>query len=184
MAAERHYLSFEDGLVSIGGTELPGVLTQLTVGCEVKFDEAKTDGQSGKKKTPMGYEDATINIDLELLTDDDDAQDANTCYDKLTVINKLFKDVGPKAAPKILTVTNRHVRARGINQVVFSGLASRETNQDDVIIVALTFVEHIPPVTTAEKRVITGEMKKEQAEAHAAPAATVNEKVIKIDTNE
>jgi hypothetical protein len=50
-------------------------------------------------------------------------------------------------------VDNAHAVARGISQVVFSGLESRETDEDDVMLVTLFFVEHVPPVQTAEKRV-------------------------------
>lgn len=162
------YLSFEDGIVTAGGKELPGLLVQLTVAGEVKFDESKTDGQSGKKKTPLGFEDAVINLDLELLTDDEEVQNGTSCYEKLAAIDQLFKGVGAKAAPKILTVTNRHLRARRINQVVFSGLASRETNQDDVILAALTFTEHLPPVTTAEKRVVGAALDEQKKKAEEA----------------
>ena len=176
------YLTFDDGIVSLGGAELPGLLASLTVSGEVRFDEAKTDGQSGKKKTPMGYEDATVNIDLELLTDD-----SGTCYDKLTTISRQFKDVNPRAAPKIVGVVNRHLRARNINQVVFSGLSSRETNRDDTIMASLTFTEHIPPITVAENRVVGKTLAEQQAAAKgttpAAPSAKPNEKVLVIDTN-
>ena len=166
MADEIQYLTWEDGIVAIGGVELPGELTQLTVAGQVKFDKAKSDGQSGEKKTPMGYEDAAINIDMELLTDEN-----GTCYDKLTVIDKLYKAVGPKAAPKIVSVVNRHMRARQVEQVVFSGLTSREDNQSDMILVALTFTEHLPPVTTAEKRVVGKAANDQQKKAEDAKNA-------------
>lgn len=180
------YLTFDDGVVTIDGTELPGLLVQLTVAGQVQFDEAKTDGQSGKKKTPMGFEDATVNIDLELLTDDPDEENGTDCYEKLEAIDKLYKTVGEKAAPKILSVTNRHLRARRVNQVVFSGLSSRETNQDDIILAALTFVEHTPPVTTSEKRVVDAtlkEQKKAAGEKGGAPASNPDEAKLEIDVN-
>ena len=176
-------ITFEDGVVTIDGKELPGLLMGLYVSGEVKFDEAKTDGQSGTKKTPMGFEDATINIDLHLLTDDE----GTDCYDKLTTINGFFKDVGPKAAPKIYSVVNRHLRARGVNQVVFSGLSSRETNRDDTIIAALTFTEHNPPIIKTEQRVVGQNLQEQSKKATtataAAPAAKPDEAVLVIETN-
>lgn len=178
------YITFEDGIVTIDDKELPGLLVDMTVGAQVKFDTAKTDGQSGTKKTPMGYDDATIRLVIDLVTDDPGGSD---CYQKLETINAMFKDVGPKAAPKILTVVNRHMRARKINQVVFSGLVSRETNRDDVIRATLNFEEHNPPIIKTEQRVVgqTLEEQKNKAEEekkNSAPPANPS-KVIKVEVN-
>ena len=49
-------LSFEDGIVRIGGEELPGLLSDLRVSGKVRFDEQSVDKASGKKKTPQGWE--------------------------------------------------------------------------------------------------------------------------------
>ena len=163
---DKKTICFEDGFITLGDVELPGLIVSISISGDVKFDEAKTDGQSGKKKTPMGYEDSVINVDLDLLTDDN-----SDCYEKLTELNKIFKGVGPKAAPKILTVVNRHMRARGIDQVVFSGLSSKEDNQSDWIMAALTFSEHLPPITISENRVVGKELKAQQTAADKAKQA-------------
>lgn len=55
---------FEDGIISLGGEEVPGILRSLSVNGQVRFDEQKVDGASGKKKTPVGYEDCDISISL------------------------------------------------------------------------------------------------------------------------
>ena len=102
-------LSFEDGIVRIGGEELPGLLSDLRGSGKVRFDEQSVDKASGKKKTPQGWEDADISLTLTLLTDE-----SGTCYDKLAVLEGFFKKTDGKANPSIFTVANSHVLARGV----------------------------------------------------------------------
>lgn len=137
---------FEDGLIKLGDTELPGILTELRVDGEVRFDKQKKDGASGKKKTPKGFEDSDVMVSMLLLTDSE-----SQCYEKLEHISGLFRRIDQKANPQIYTVTNRHLLARGVRQVVFSKLQSAENNSDDEIRVTMGFVEHNPPVTKIEK---------------------------------
>lgn len=157
------YLTFEDGILKLGEEAIPGVLVSSNITCDVKIDEAESDQLSGKKKTPMGWEDAEIDFDYALLSDDD-----GDCYDKLARVNALFKGYGTTASPKILTPLNRHIQARGIDRVVFKTLASKESNRDDVIIVSLHFVEHVPPIIKAETRVIKAD--KAATKTGSAPA--------------
>jgi hypothetical protein len=142
------YLTFADGEVRLGEDLLPGILVSQTIRGAVRFDEAQADGVSGTLKTPLGWTDAAITLNLDLVSDDE-----SDCYDKLTAINRIFKGFDNGANPKIYTVTGRHLRARGIDQVVFSGLDSDEDDQTDVINVSLAFVEHIPPIVDQEEQV-------------------------------
>lgn len=141
-------LTFADGEVRLGNTLLPGVLFSQAIRNSVRFDRSERDGLSGKSKVPLGWDDAEITLQLELLTDKD-----GDCYEKLTVLNKIFRDVDKGANPKIYTVTNRHARARGISRVVFSGLDSDEDDREDTILATMTFTEHVPPVVKREKQV-------------------------------
>lgn len=149
-------LSFEDGEVRLAGELLPGVLKYLSVRDQVRFDEAEQDGMSGKTKTPLGWEDAAVVVIVELLTDS-----SSTCYDKLAVLDAKFRGHDSKGNPLVLDVVNAHLRARGVDQVVFSGLDSSESDQDDVILVNLSFTEHRPAIVAVEER----------AEAGSAPAS-------------
>lgn len=142
------YLTFADGELRLGGDLLPGILTGRTVRGMVRFDEAETDGLSGTTKTPLGWEDADIMVMLDLLSDDQ-----SDCYTKLTSINAVFKGTDNGSNPKVFTVTDRHLRARGVDQVVFKGLDSTEDDQEDTISVVLSFVEHVPVVVRQEKQV-------------------------------
>lgn len=130
-------LTFEDGIVRIDGEELPGILSDLRVSGQVRFDEQSVDKASGKKKTPQGWEDADISLSLYLLTDE-----AGTCYDKLAVLEGFFKKTDGKANPSIFTVANSHLLARGIRRVVFSRLDSAENTRTDEIRASLSFMEH------------------------------------------
>lgn len=141
------YLTFEDGVVRVAGQTLPGILKSRKIKGELRFDESQKDGQSGKKRVPLGWEDCEVVIVLELLTDD-----TSDCYAKLAEINGIFRGHNGKANPKILDVVDRHMAARGLRQVLFSGLESSETDQDDVIEATLGFLEHRPPIISAEAR--------------------------------
>ena len=114
---------FEDGIISLGGEEVPGIMQSLTVDGKVRFDEQKVDGASGKKKTPQGFEDCEITVSLYLTTEDE-----SSCYDKLQKLSAMFGKVDGKANPQIYNVANRHLLARGIRQVVFSSLQTSESD--------------------------------------------------------
>ncbi|MDD5106039.1 MAG: hypothetical protein PHC49_10530 [Desulfuromonadaceae bacterium] len=157
------FLSFEDGEVKLGGETLPGIFVSMTTNAGVKFDRAERDAMSGKAKVPMGWDDTEVKITLSLLCDQDEAtEEISTCYDKLKIINKFFKNSeGPKKPhPKIYNIDNRHLQARGVTRLVFYGLQSDEDDQSDEIRAVLTFVEHVPAV-----------VKRETAASPASPSA-------------
>jgi len=146
-------LTFEHGEVRLNGELIPGILRSLSVTGLVRFDDAKQDAMSGKVKTPIGWEDADVFLGLELTSDDSAlGGDSLDCYQKLARINAIFKGYDNGANPKVYDVVNPHLRARGINQVVFSSLDSEEGDDDDAISARLIFVEHNPPVQIAENR--------------------------------
>ena len=158
-------ITFADGMVTLGGEEVPGILSSLRVDGKVRFDEQKVDGASGKKKTPQGFEDSDIMISLYLVTDDD-----SSCYDKLETLSGMFRKVDDKANPQTYTVANRHLLARGVRQVVFSKLQTAENDKTDEITATLGFVEHNPPVVRTEKAQAKTPTSKELAEQAAAKA--------------
>lgn len=175
-------LTFEDGVVRIGGEELPGILADIRVSCAVRFDEQSVDKASGKKKTPQGWEDSDISLSLYLTTDE-----SGTCYEKLDTLNGLFKKTDARANPTILTVANRHLLARGIRQVVFSKLDSAESMKSDDIRATLSFTEHNPPIVKQERAVAKqptpGELAKQAADQAlaAVKGAPEPEEVIRFE---
>lgn len=173
-------LTFEDGILKLGGEEIQGILTELRVDGKVRFDEKKVDGQSGKRKTPQGFEDADIMAALMLTTDS-----ISTCYEKLDAVSALFRKVDGKANPQVLTIANRHLQARNVRQVVFSRLESAENDQSDEIRVTLGFVEHNPPIVRTEKQQAKTPTPQETAEQKAKGTADPKKYNIKmIDTDD
>jgi len=159
-------LSFEYGEIRLSGTLLPGILKNLSVRGQVRFDEAEQDGLSGKVKVPMGWEDADITITVELLSDE-----KSNCYDKLAELNASFKGADNGANPMVYSVSNGHLTARDIDQVVFNGLESQETDEDDVMLAVLSFVEHIPVATKSEERVVASD----QVTGETTPGTTTKD---------
>ena len=168
-------LSFSDGEVRLDSQLLPGLFESLSIGSEVVFDEAEEDGKSGTTKTPMGWNDADLTLNLALLTDQ-----SSSCYDKLAALNGVFKGYDNGGNPKVLTVNNPHMAARGIDQVVFKRLSSKEDNQTDKIVATLAFCEHNPPIQKVEERAEGGGASGTVASA-SAPGATQPEPSLSID---
>jgi len=139
------YLTIEHGHVSLGGKLVPGLFVTMEIAGQVRFDKAEADNLSGKKKTPMGWEDSLLTIELDLLSDGQ-----TTCYEKLAQVNAIFKGMDNNSNPKVYDIVNAHVVARGVDQVVFKGLRSRETDEDDIIRAVLDFDEHNPPTIPPE----------------------------------
>ncbi|MGD9809635.1 MAG: hypothetical protein AB7E76_02855 [Deferribacterales bacterium] len=164
---EKKRLVFEDGIVTLDSEPLPGILVSASVGSEVIWDDAKEDGMSGKKRVAMGWDDASVNIVVDLLTEDD-----SDCYDKLRVLDKTFKGHDNKGLPQVYAVRNRHTLARGINNVAFDRLESAEDDQTDIIRCTLRFTEHIPAVV---------KMESETAANSAAPQDTTQKTDPKLD---
>ena len=162
---ESTLITFADGVLTLGGEEVPGILHTLRVDGKVRFDEQKVDGSSGKKKTPQGFEDSDIMVSLYLVTDDE-----SSCYDKLETLSGMFRKVDGKANPQIYTVANRHLLARGVRKVVFSKLQTAENDATDEITATLGFTEHNPPVVKTEKAQAKTPTSKELAEQAAAKA--------------
>ena len=172
------HLSFADGIVRLGGEELPGIMTSLSVDGKVRYDEQNVDGTSGKSKTPMGWEDHSVMIGMVLPTDSD-----GDCYDKLEILSAYFKQPDSKANPQIYSVVNRHTQSRGIREIVFARLQTTENEKWDYIIANLGFDEHNPPIVKTEasaaKTPTPGELAEEAArKAAEAAGATPEEEVV------
>lgn len=159
------FLTFEHGEVRLDNELVPGILQNLRVSGKVRFDEQKVDGGSGKRKTPQGWEDCEVSFSL-ILTNDE----ASSCYDKLLELNRMFNQADGKANPKVLAVTNRHLLARGVRQVVFSRFQSSESDRTDEITATLGFQEHNPPIIRTERAQAKSPTPQELAEQAAAKA--------------
>lgn len=138
-------LNVDDGTLFLSGQRVAGIVAGMRIQGQVRFDSQRIDGLSGVHRTPQGWEDSTLMLFMILLTDDQ-----STCYEKLRAISRLFRSTDPFANPRIFTVSNPHIAARGIRQLVFSRLESSENEQFEEIHATLAFLEHIPPVVRIE----------------------------------
>lgn len=127
----------ESGIVKIDGQELPGVLEHLSVRHEIIIDEIRIQDRDGHLKQPAGYDEGDVTLSLQLQDDEDP-------YSLIAPIQALFREPESQGKPKIHTVTNVHVNARGIHEVLFKSLETSETNRDDIIIASIALEEYVP----------------------------------------
>jgi hypothetical protein len=148
-------LTFDHGIISLNGVDVPGIIKNQVIKGSVRFDTAEPDGHSGTVRTPLGWEDSDIILVVELISEEQTAPyiGSGSCYEKLARINQIFKGKDNGANPNVYEVDNPHANARDIHQVIFSGLQSIETDEDDVIEVHMNFVEHLPFDQVSEKQV-------------------------------
>lgn len=125
------------GFVSLDDFRLPGAFQSLAVNGEVIIDSSNSAGNNKPRKVMRGYADKVISLSLVLVDDAD-----YTVYDQLEELEHLFRRLNG-GVPKIFTIANEHLIARGITQVIFKGLSSSESAGSSTIEVSLSFEEFI-----------------------------------------
>lgn len=136
----------DDDHVMIDGVILPGLYKSIEVTTSAKVDEQEVEGSSVKPKQATGYEDATINIELELY----DSPNASK-EEKLLLIQNLFRIKGQEL-PDVHQIISAHTSIRNVDQVIFKNLVSKEANNKEVLKVTLEFMEYIPQTIKARKK--------------------------------
>lgn len=150
------YMTFDDGRVSLGGVDLPGLMKSLVIRGQVRFDTADPDGASGTVRTPLGWEDSDAVLVMDVLGDPQMApypDSGRDVFEILKLYNDIFKGSDNGANPQVYTALNPHFQARGIDRVVWSGFQSVQNDEEDVLELHLNFVEHMPFETKKEARV-------------------------------
>lgn len=137
----------EAGQIKLNDTLLPGIFESMEVSGKLRFDEKSVPGSSGKRKQPLGYEDAGITLNVKLLTDEE-----SDCYEKLDKLTSLFHNIDNKAKPYVYRIVNRHLTKWNIREILFSELRTSEDNREDTIKAALGFVEYKPALVAAEAK--------------------------------
>lgn len=140
-------LTFDDGIVRLGTTELPGILTDMNISGSFRSDDKVQDQLSGTVRIPLGWNDSNILLQMDLTSD----QYGKNCYEKLEIIDRIFKQTDKDGNPQIYQIVNRHALARGIHQVSFEKLKSSESDRNDTIKVTLEFKEYIPAIVQIEE---------------------------------
>jgi hypothetical protein len=124
--------------IKVGGIILPGIFRQMEIDATAKVDEVDVKGKSVKPKQATGYEDAKINLGILLVADDIEDE-----FTKLEKIQNIFKKPNQKK-PLVYEVVNKHLNIRGINNIIFKKLSSKETNKSDELLISCEFWEYIP----------------------------------------
>ncbi len=128
---------FDDNHMKIGSVILPGIYKSIEITQEAQVDEQEVEGSSKKPKQATGYEDSKITIELVL-----DTSENQTINEKLQIIQNIFKRP-EQTLPEVYPIINEHTAIRGITQVIFKKLASKETNKKDEVTVSIEFWEYV-----------------------------------------
>lgn len=128
----------EDGYVKVGGVVLPGIYKSLEIKADALVEEKEVEGSATKPKQATGYEDAKITIEIQLYDTPNQTKE-----EKLSSLQNIFRSSGQEV-PSVQSIISEHTSIRGINQVIFKSLSTKETNQKDSITASLEFWEYIP----------------------------------------
>ncbi|MCM0757343.1 hypothetical protein M7775_02015 [Sporomusa sphaeroides DSM 2875] len=143
------------GDVMLNDTLIPGVYQSMEVTGKLRIDEKDVPGSSGKRKQPLGYEDAEIILTVKLLTDDD-----TDCYEKVAKLASLFQNVDNTAKPYVYRIVNRLLDSWKIKEILFSSLRTTDDNKSNTIVAQLDFIEYKPAIVNAEAKAATPAIKR------------------------
>ena len=127
----------DDNEIKLNGKLLTGILKSLDIKGSAIIEELEIEGKAKKPIQAIGYEDASINIELTLL---DDIQ-GKTKEEKLQVIQDIFKSKNQKV-PKIYDIVNKYINQRGIYKVIVKDFSSKVANNKTEISVSLSLREY------------------------------------------
>lgn len=131
----------EVGQVKVGDTILPGIFESLEISGSVKMDEVEIKGKKEKVTQAVGYETAKIRFNIILLPEDEEDGDTGEAVE---TIQQLFRKAPDQEKPGVFKIVNKHVLARGIDEVIFTGLKTYEDNKINKVLVMCEFTEHVP----------------------------------------
>lgn len=135
----------DDDHVKIGGTVLPGIYKSIEVKTGAQVEEQEVKGSSAKPKQAIGYEDGKITIELSL-----EDGETETKEQKLERIQNLFRFKG-QGRPEVHKIISAHTAARGITDVIFKELSTKETNKKEELTASIELWEYVPMTITASK---------------------------------
>ena len=133
----------DESTIKIGGVILPGLFKSIEIKGDALIEEQTVEGRTEKPKQATGYEDAKINVEL-LLYDGPEL----TKLQKLEAIQNLFKKSG-QAKPVVYEMVNEHTAVRGVTQVIFKNLTTKEQNKNDELSVMIELWEYVAMTITA-----------------------------------
>lgn len=124
-------LYIQEKVAKLGDVYLGGQVSNVEITEAASLYVAQDDKGKIKAVQPVGYEQAKITVDIIL----EDSPE-NTVHQQLIEIQRLFKEYGQKEA-KILSIVNEHCAARGISQVYFKTLVTKQVISESKVIASL-----------------------------------------------
>jgi len=129
--------------------EFPVPHGQMRVRQEVRIDEAKVPGRSGKAKQAVGYQDSEISIGLILYSDDD----GPTALEKYSVMQDAFrKRDDADSLPRVFSIQSPLTDACRIQTVLFKGLEISDAEGTDQLQVTVSLTEFEPIEAAVDDR--------------------------------
>ncbi|MDR3561910.1 MAG: hypothetical protein P4N59_10815 [Negativicutes bacterium] len=135
------------GQVKLGNSILPGIFASMEVYGKLKIDEKQVPGSSGKRKQPLGFDDAEIALKLRLQSDNN-----SDCYTKAQQIVGIFHTVDSQAKPYVYRIVSKLTDMWNIREVLFEDLRMVDDNKDDTLRVDITLTEYRPALVLAEAK--------------------------------
>lgn len=124
-------LYVHEKVAKLGGIYLGGQVSSVEIQEEATIYVAQDDKGKVKQTQPVGYENAKVMIDIIL----EDSSE-KTVIDQLTEMERLFKAPGQDKA-KLFPIVNEDCAARGISEVYFKSLTSKQVVSESKRIASL-----------------------------------------------
>lgn len=128
------------GEVKVGDQVLPGVFESLEITGSVKMDEVEIAGKKEKLSQAVGYTNAKVRLNLKIIPKDED----DDCIETIAQLQRIFRSSPSLQVPGVYRIVNKHVLARGIDQVTFTDLRTYEDNRTSSFVVTAEFQEYNP----------------------------------------
>jgi hypothetical protein len=123
---------------------IPGILDSVEVSDALLTDDAKTSGKSGSVKIISGWADSDVTINLLLIDIPSITNNAIipnvTRFDCLREIIRYFKQM-KEGKPRVYTIQHPHLKAWGLQELLFNSLKSSESRGKRIITCTLEFDE-------------------------------------------
>ena len=137
------------GEIRLDNKLLPGIYQGMSITGEVRIKEEEAQGQSGKYKQALGYEDLGVDITLILPNDEN-----STPYEKLAEVVEVFRKTDKAAKPVSYKIVNKHTAAYKLDKVLVKNIKSEDPPNVDYIRVTLSLVEWQSPMVKIEARAV------------------------------
>lgn len=144
-------LVIQDEIIKIGGIVLSGQAKSIEITQEAIIDEIQDDKGKTKSSQPTGYGAARISIDFVLEDSDIPVQE------QIADLQRLFRPYGQSAA-SLLSIVNEDCAARGINEVYFKNLSTKNIISASGRTATLELITAIPAII--ETKTVSASSKK------------------------